>query len=159
MRSATFHPAAAAAPVLALLVLALLVLTGCSSATDGGPTTPLSSLSAADVHFFTQDEVPEVVPDALFEGRVLLDDAGCLRLDGPDAHTVIWPKGYSLAVAEGALAVRDGGGETVGRIGGAFRLGGGEVPFLHDGIPMAKVDREAAEAACPGRFWIVAENR
>lgn len=154
MRSATSHPATAAATVLALLVLA-----GCSSASDGGPTTPLSSLSAADVHFFAQDEVPEVVPDALFEGRVLLDDAGCLRLDGPDAHTVIWPKGYSLTVTDGALAVRDGGGEPVGRIGGTFRLGGGEVPFLHDGIPMAKADREAAEAACPGRFWIVAENR
>jgi hypothetical protein len=79
---------------------------------------------------------------------------GCLRLDTPDTHTVIWPKGFDLGAD---LRVRDDRGAVVGRIGGAFRLGGGEVPSLHDGIPLSEADRVRAGSRCPGRFWIVGE--
>ena len=152
MHDPTLRPIHGAVTALALLVLACSPPPG-----DGGGDTALLGLSdAAEIRFFTQSEVPEVVMDALFEGRVVADERGCLRLDGPDAHTVIWPKGWALATAEDARVVRDAAGREVGRIGGTFRLGGGEVPFLHEGIPVDAADREEAEEACPGRYWIVA---
>lgn len=65
-----------------------------------------------------QSEAPDAVMDALFEGRVTRDDDGCLRLDTPDAHTVVWPFGFSLAARDGKLVVQDAGGAVVGRVGG-----------------------------------------
>lgn len=136
--------------------LVLLAATGCSE-TSEGPAGLLGSVVLDDVLFLTLEEEQTVVMDALFEGRVTLDDAGCLRLDGPDAHTVVWPKDFELTVEDGTLAVRDDEGRPVGRIGGSFRLGGGEVPVLHEGIPLGPEAVEEAETRCPGRFWIVGE--
>lgn len=136
---------------------ALLLLGGCSSAGDGGPSAPLTSVLLDETVFLAQSETPDVVMDALFEGRVTRDDDGCLRLDTPDSHTVVWPFGFSLAARDGELVVRDAGGDVVGRIGGPFRLGGGEVAVLHDGIAMAPEDRQEARASCPGRYWIVGD--
>lgn len=138
-----------------LTVLWMLFLAGCGRAGEEGDS--LLSLGGGETLFFTQTVVPDAVMDALFQGRVSRDVAGCLRLDLDDRHTVIWPKGFSLDRRPGHLVVLDAGGDAVGRIGGHFRLGGGEVPFLHAGIPLSDADRERAEARCPGRYWIVGE--
>ncbi|MGH7539896.1 MAG: hypothetical protein ACRELC_02750 [Gemmatimonadota bacterium] len=98
-----------------------------------------------------------VVMEALFVGRVIRDPAGCLRLETPDQHTVVWPFGFRLVPADGGLAVRDADGQAVGRIGGDFRLGDGEVPFLHEGLALPEAERRAAETRCPGRYWIVGD--
>lgn len=147
------------APLAALLapVLALLLLGGCSPSGDGGPSAPLPSVLLDETLFLAQSEAPDAVMDALFEGRVTRDDDGCLRLDTPDAHTVVWPLGFSLTADDGELVVRDAGGDAVGRVGGPFRLGGGEVASLHDGIAMTPEDRQDARASCPGRYWIVGD--
>jgi hypothetical protein len=108
-----------------------------------------------EVVLLAQDESPAVVMDALFEGRVLVDGSGCLRLDAPGRQTVIWPEGFTLGAAGGEMVVRDDRGNTVGRVGDVFRLGGGEVTTLHDGIPLSPEDRERATERCPGRYWIV----
>lgn len=144
------------APHLAGLV-ALLLLGGCSSSGDGGPSAPLPSVLLDETVFLAQSEAPDAVMEALFEGRVARDDDGCLRLDTPDAHTVVWPFGFSLTADDGELVVRDAGGDAVGAIGSRFRLGGGEVAALHDGIALAPEDRDRAESLCPGRYWIVGE--
>lgn len=130
---------------------------GCSQTADGGPSELLGSSLIQDVVFLTQNVEPEAVMDALFEGDVVLDDVGCLRLDAPDRHTVVWPVGFSLEVDGDDLTVRDAEGRTVGSIGGTFRLGGGEVERLHEGIAMAPSDKTKAEERCPGRYWIVGE--
>ena len=154
MSDPTLRSTIRAAAVLALFPVA------CSPPSDGGggDVSLLGLSDGADVRFFTQSEVPEAVMDALFEGRVVADEEGCLRLDGPDAPTVIWPKGWALATVKGVRVVRNAAEREVGRIGGPFRLGGGVVPFLHEGIPMDAADREEAERACPGRYWIVGEG-
>lgn len=144
------------APPLAALA-ALLLLGGCSSSGDGGPAAPLLSVLLDETVFLAQSEAPDAVMEALFEGRVKRDDDGCLRLDTPDAHTVVWPFGFSLVTVGGELVVRDAEGDAVGAIGGRFRLGGGEVASLHDGIALAPEDRDRAESLCPGRYWIVGE--
>ena len=104
--------------------------------------------------FLVQNVVPNAVMDALFQGRVVRDQAGCLRLESPDPATVVWPKGFTLALQGGTLSVRDGSGRELGEIGGSFRLGGGEV-VMHEGVPLSATDRERASRLCPGRFWIV----
>lgn len=109
--------------------------------------------SEEELFFFTQSATPDVVMDALFTGRVVRGEEGCLRLDSPTGPTVIWPAGYSLD----GRTVRDAFGD-VGSIGGTFRLGGGEVPSLHDGIRVTANTRQRAEAQCPGKYWIAADG-
>lgn len=136
--------------------LALAALAACSSTDLQGPGDTPSLVDGEDVLFLTQSASPQAVMDALFEGRVARDDAGCLRLDLPGEHTVIWPNGFTLAeAADGSLRVLDADGREVGRVGGRFRLGGGEVATLHEGIPMTEEDRREARERCPGRYWIV----
>ena len=142
-------------------ILALAALAACSSPDVQGPGDAPSPLGRADadVVFLSQSADPPVVMDALFEGRVDRDASGCLRLDLPGRHTVIWPAGFTLAEAEdGAPRVLDAQGVEIGRIGGRFRLGGGEVSTLHEGIPLTEADRRTAREHCPGRYWIVGET-
>jgi hypothetical protein len=112
-------------------------------------------LNEGGILFLTQNLAPNAVMEALFQGRIVADEAGCLRLQPGDRVTVIWPKGFTLERVSGAFLVRDAGGRAVGRIGDTFRLGGGEVPYLHQGIGLSAADRERAMSRCPGIFWIV----
>ncbi len=146
--------AAATASVWAVCGVAMLA-TACSPDPTRPEETALAN-SVVEVSFVTLSRVPNVWMDALFRGDVVVDGAGCIRMDGPDAHTVIWPRGYRLAPDDADLRVLDGDGRIVGVLGGHFELGGGEVPVLHDGIPLTAADRERLERTCPGRYWIAA---
>lgn len=109
----------------------------------------------AGVTLLTQNVVQDVVMEALFQGRVVADDAGCLRLDSPDHHTVVWPQGYTAQGVFGNVWIRDSDGAVVGRVGESFSLGGGEVTELSDAMGFSQADRDLAEDLCPGRYWIV----
>lgn len=92
---------------------------------------------------------------ALFDGRVIVDSAGCIRLHGPDPATVVWPHGFALVLEGAEQRIVDGQGRRIGTLGGNFRFGGGEVQDL----PVLDHElRIAAHARCPGRFWIVGET-
>jgi hypothetical protein len=145
-----------------LMVAAAVAVAGCTSSTGVEPpeifaSDGIEARVGAGVTFLVMKVTPEAHMDALFEGRVVADDAGCLRLDGPDPATVVWPQGTAYEEANGGSVriVREDG-EVVGSVGGAFALGGGEVPSLHDGLGFTQADRDLAEAHCPGRYWIVA---
>jgi hypothetical protein len=141
--------------VLGLITLAV----ACSSLTDAAdPLTgdTLEARFASGVTFLTMRTDPEVFMSALFEGRVLVDLAGCLRLDSDDRHTVVWPRGYGFDTAGGTIRILDATGVVVGRAGDDFRLAGGEVTSLHDGLGFTAADRALASAHCPGRYWIAA---
>lgn len=132
-------------------LVAMLIATACIA--SGGDEVDLLNVSGGDdVVFLVQRVQPTAVMEALFEGRVAPDSAGCLRLAGPDPATVVWPYGARLD----GTTVRDAAGRTIGRLGGPFRLGGGEVSELHTGMALSAAERAAA-ARCPGRFWIVGE--
>ena len=107
--------------------------------------------------FLVQGRPADAVMDALHEGAVVRDGGGCLRLGGPDPATVVWPFGFRLVSDGGALIILDADDRTVGRIGDAFRLGGGEVSFLYDQLGLSDEVRRQAERRCSGRYWIVGE--
>ena len=151
----------------ALAGVAALVA-GCSLGTGPGPDGYLEVADHLSVQhdggllFLARDHEPGTHMDALFRGRIVTDGAGCLRfqddLEDPGyAVTPVWPVGYRLRVnGDGAATILDGDGRLVGEVGGAFELGGGEVPaeILED-LGFTAADRELAEARCPGRYWIV----
>jgi hypothetical protein len=134
------------------MFLAAVAFTACS-ASENDPAA--LSVNGGEPLFFTQNVIPSAVMEALFQGRIVADEAGCLRLQPGDRVTVVWPMGFTLERASGTFLVRDAGGRSVGLIGDTFRLGGGEVPYLHQGIGLSAADRERAMSRCPGIFWIV----
>lgn len=137
-------------------VLLSLILTGCAD--TGTPTAdlPLDSLEG-DTYFIRQPERPRSVMDALFQGRVVRDERGCLRLQPPADATVVWPFGSTLEARSSGQWVVEAGGNEMGKIGGLFSFGGGEVPFLHVGLGFQQPDITQIQTRCPGRFWIVGD--
>jgi hypothetical protein len=140
----------------ASLALAAVLVVACSSQA-GEPFDALRLQEDTGVIFLAQNVVPDAVMEALFQGRVVEDAAGCLRLDSPDPATVIWPKGFTVAVIGETMIVHSAAGREIGRIGGSFRLGGGEVPSLGEHTGISDADRHRAETHCPGRYWIVGD--
>jgi hypothetical protein len=80
-----------------------------------------------------------------------------LVADGDDRSTVIWPQGFSYRLQNGAVRIVDPHGRVIGELGGSFKLGGGHVPELHDGVALSPADRDRATGQCPGRYWIVGD--
>jgi hypothetical protein len=147
----TLHAARAGLPAC----IVVLAAAACTPSTGPGPSASEVDDPFATV-FLAQESPPVAVMEALFQGRVVRDREGCLRLDTADRHTVVWPFGSRLEDRVDGLHVTDAAGRDIGRIGGSFRFGGGEVPSLHEGLLSAD-DRRRAEARCPGRYWIVGE--
>mgnify|MGYP001053328658 CR=1 FL=1 len=136
--------------------LLALLLGGCAESATAPADYALVSLDGG-AYFIRQPEKPGAVMEALFLGQVVKDEAGCLRLQSPADATVVWPYRSSLGARDDGLWVVDAAGKEIGRIGGAFRFGGGEVPFLHEGLGFHEPERSAIHARCPGRYWIVGE--
>ncbi|MDH3223344.1 MAG: hypothetical protein OEO23_06480 [Gemmatimonadota bacterium] len=133
------------------LAVGALVLAGCPGPTsvELGPDAPIL--------FLTQLEAQSTVLQALYQGRVNLDQQGCLRLEGTaDRHTVIWPHGFGLARDKVSVIVQDPDGREKVRVGENTRFGGGEVVDLPTGLLSAGM-AAAARERCPGRYWIVGE--
>ncbi|HZD05483.1 MAG TPA: hypothetical protein VE173_11205 [Longimicrobiales bacterium] len=143
--------------VFAASILAVATLSGCGPSAQEDPVALAQGLTqdTPGPLFFALSQRPNAVMEALFQGRVSLDDAGCLRFDSSEPATVIWPFRSSLEDSDGVLRVLDEAGDEIGRIGGEFRLGGGFVQTLHDGIPLSDSDQALATDRCPGVYWIV----
>lgn len=144
-------------PLLVIIVILMLlaVIAGCSS---GSTVLDERQAIADNVVFLTLSETPDAFMEALFEGYVVLDEAGCLRLapsspddaatpspalDGP---TVIWPDGFEIRLTIEGLEIWDStpDGTFSGRVGDRLSLPGGEVASLHEGIPMTARQRTAS---------------
>lgn len=147
---------AAVVPAAAVLTLTALAAACSSSGLTGADPDPgLQVADHAGIVFMTQNVVPQTMMAALYVGRVVKSEDGCLRLDTPEAPTAVWPKGFSASLAGEEVQVMDEVGEPVGKIGEEFKLPGGEVPVLSDAMGFDQDDRQAAESRCPGRYWIV----
>lgn len=142
----------AVAPVLVCLAA---LACGSPAGDDDGPTLAAAADPSAVV-FLAQDAPPSLGMDALYQGRVLRDAQGCLRLEAWDQRTVIWPHGYTLEARGGALRVKDAQGREVGTVGGSFRMGGGEIPSLDYVEHLSTEKRARATESCPGGYWVAA---
>lgn len=132
---------------------ALLVAAGaaCQAGDVGGPGLDTGDLDAT--LFFTQEDPQGMMMQALFEGKINRDEAGCLRAESLGEHpTVVWPAGYTIEASHGMLLVRDAERRVVGRVGGTFSIGGGISTIAHSGVSDA--ERQLAETRCPGEVWI-----
>jgi hypothetical protein len=136
--------------------LLLLLVAGCSD----GVTTPADYsliFLEGDTYFVRQPVNPGAVMEALFQGKVIKDEGGCLRLQAPDDATVVWPYRSALDVRGDGQWIVGADGRDLGKIGGDFRFGGGEVPYLHEGLGFHEPSITEIMDRCPGRFWIVGE--
>jgi hypothetical protein len=92
-------------------------------------------------------------PLALAEGRLEVKD-GCLWLVTTVGTRIlpIWPGGYGLRGAVGALSVTDSGGRVVAAEGESVRIGGGEYRVADARRLMGREE----PAVCGGSgFWLV----
>lgn len=138
---------------------ALLALAAGCSPTGGADPRLNEADDPAGTLFLTQASPAGAVMEALFEGRVIRDEQGCLRLEtgGGERHTVVWPHGFTLRSRAGALYVHDAEGREIGRVGGPFRFGGGEVPSA-EWLDLSAEQRAQAQTRCPGRYWVVGDT-
>jgi hypothetical protein len=153
----TRHPLHLTATLLSLVIAS----TACNS-----PSAPGQELLAADaiqaqrsdgLVFLTMRITPEAHMEALFEGAVVRDEAGCLRLDSPDAATVVWPRGWSFEQRDDALRILNAAGQLAASVGEQLTLPGGEVETLPSVWGFTQADRDLAGSQCPGRYWIVGD--
>lgn len=138
----------------------LYAVAACAALAAAGCASPV----ATDARLNSGDDPSAVVflvqvnagnhTDALYEGRVTRDEAGCLRLETTDRHTVLWPAGAKFYTRDGEFHVTDAAGREVGTIGGTFGLGGGETAEPGTDLLSADDHRLAVER-CPGRYWVV----
>jgi hypothetical protein len=140
---------------LAITLMAISA-TACSSTEGVLSFDPVHFQDQTGVVFVRQNVTPDAVMEALFEGRVVMDAAGCLRLDSPDASTIVWPEGFAMTVSSEEMLVHDAGGREIGRVGGTFRLGGGQLTSLQN-VGVSAGDRQRAETHCPGIYWVVGD--
>ncbi len=142
-----------------VLTLVAIAVGACSSLTDVDPLAieadTIEARIGSGIVFISMKVSPTDAMSALFEGAVIADEEGCLRLDSVDEHAVVWPNGYGFDDTGGTVRILDAEGGLVGRVGDDFDLGGGEVTSLHDGLGFTQADRDLAEEHCPGRYWIV----
>ena len=131
----------------------LLMATSCGSSPDRALTSRMADLRGSYV-FLARTTPAEVHMDALLTDRLVVDEAGCLRVAGGDRHTIIWPHGASLRETDSEVRVVDTAGNVIARVGERVRLGGGEVEDLPADV-LSVPNTEAARSACPGRYWLV----
>lgn len=92
--------------------------------------------------------------EALLYGRLVLEE-GCLRIlaDDGSGYLVIWPYDYTVALENGdRVAVIDGSGTTVARVGDLVRMGGGTSPSI------ASPTVRDAMGDCEGPLWIASHE-
>jgi hypothetical protein len=141
--------------VLPLACTLAFSLAACSSGDAGSAL--VGSENPGGTVFLAQNHPPQTVMEALFEGTVVQDEQGCLRLSPGLSKTVIWPYGFKLEARVGGLYVEDASGRTVGRIGGSFSFGGGNIN-THEHASLTARDHVLAESRCPGTFWLVGDT-
>jgi len=133
------------------ITLVLATAAGCTADPGVGPNlsgdeNPLAVTFVAQVN-------QTMAMDALYHGVVSRDANGCLRAEGHEQRTVIWPEGWKLEARGEALFVKDATGSDVGRIGGQFRLGGGEIPSV-ESASLSASDAQRLQTRCPGSYWL-----
>lgn len=178
----------AATLVLAVLATASLVASACGGgdSTEGpsaastptpttGETTAASEPGAASspsptdpgdlgVFFPRRGQPLDAFPMSGLDGELIVDDAGCLRVVGKGARTVVpvWPYDHLLGTEGGDIYVLDGG-NTVAKVGDEVTVVGADFGTSYGGPLVADreggtIEGEPAKrelyGRCPGSYWL-----
>jgi hypothetical protein len=84
---------------------------------------------------------------ALLEGRLVLDESGCLRVEDQsgEARLILWRSDLELQVGDEGVEILDGDRQVAARVGEEVLMGGGE--GILNAIPGMPLE------ACPGPYW------
>lgn len=86
------------------------------------------------------NEPTSICMDALIRGRLVADDRWGIALEsGRGRSKVIWPHGYHGVRDGDILALVDGRGQLVGRVGDVIESGGGNVGGPDDTVVLCDV--------------------
>ena len=114
-----------------------------------------------DVVFIEQksSEGMRAVMEALARGKVMVDDAGCIRLESGRAYhgdLIVWPPDYSMQVKGDEILIIKEDGQTLARVGDRVELGGGQVSFSSGAREAYKKHLKIPEK-CTGPLGIVGQ--
>lgn len=93
----------------------------------------------------------EVYLEAEVDGRLILDENGCLRLEderSDEQRLILWHAGHSLRFGDGIEVLNDSG-EVIARVGEEIYGGGGYLDSQAPAIPGMPID------ACPGPYILL----
>ncbi len=146
------------------LVLGGLLL-GCSANSTNQSALESSGETSVppQLRSFPQQEAPpgdeQVGYAAAASGRLTLVD-GCLRLvdagdPSDEGYLIIWPASHYAQDENGTLAVYDGLGRQVAKVGDDIEMGGGEDNQTEPITETAFGLQEPTPPECPGPYWIM----
>lgn len=133
----------------ALAPLAVVVVAAACSGAEGTGPNLLGGENPDATVFLTQQAPQDAVMDALYTGKVLRDEQGCLRTESANGALVIWPYGFKLHARLGGLHVENAEGRSIGRIGGNVRMGGGYAPAAYADTYLTDANHTLADTRCP----------
>lgn len=126
----------------------------------GSPPDPTLVPSPYGDLFFAEHRGSDF-PSARLEGRLIVDEEGCLRLAGMSqgaGETIIWAPWYDLKVEGGEVRVLDPEGKIVATVGDSVVMGGGQVgPKLSGTSGVSERTARALEERCPGLYAFMGE--
>jgi hypothetical protein len=100
----------------------------------------------------------QVVDEVSVSGKLVAYDYNrCLHLQtewGPGSVTLLWPADWSARIDGETIAVLDGTGQTVARMGDEVRLRGREIPHSAD-VPVYRQLIDELPGDCVGASWLV----
>ncbi|HEX9896902.1 MAG TPA: hypothetical protein VGA85_04475 [Dehalococcoidales bacterium] len=135
-----------------LYCILAVILIGMSACTDNS-----ADKTQPESYFPVQKEAAEEVMQALLPGKLVIDDAGYLRVNVTnDFHPlIIWPYGYSLKIEGKETWIINDKGQAVARVGDTVILGGGEVPAW----AVEEIIGYALPEDAKGPYWTVGKIR
>ncbi len=92
--------------------------------------------------------------DALLEGKLEVDDGGCLRVND---YLIVWPYGFDLT---GNPTVIDSTGKPIASVGYKIKVGGGEVSTQYDDEIeyLSGFSAQLPNDRCLGPYWIASPD-
>ena len=136
-------------------LLVALTLAAC-----GDGELPLEPVTGDDLLLLTQSEDLVWFPLVQYRGSVVVDEAGCMRLDleAPDNATIVWPSGTTVWMRGETRILRNEFGREMLDIGERGRFSGGDAAALEELTDLTSEEREDVRDRCPGPYWLVTDG-
>lgn len=173
------------------MLVAALLATACGTGASGEPGSASSSDTPAttspqappqarsqappEPFFPTLRALNAAVPEARLEGKLALDEKGCLLIQPPPVNKAkfpganihkfpgtvpLWPAYYRLETEKGEVRVLDEDGRVVARVGERVSMGGGEIAAetIRGNDLMGEQELRELSERCPDDYWMVGEG-